>query len=183
MKAKENLNKPDKRLSAVCGLFCPACAIFIATREDPERLKKLAGLSNLSVEDMKCYGCRAEKRLPYCEKCKMAKCAAEKGIDFCGECEEYPCEDLKKFQSQLPHRIELWESQGRIKDVGYEKWFEEMIGYYSCHHCNTINSAYDMACRSCGADPSCTYVGRHGKEIRAHPSTQKLLEAIRKNSR
>ena len=107
----------------------------------------------------------------------------KKNIGFCGECEEYPCEDLKKFQSQLPHRIELWESQRRIKEVGYEKWFEEMIGHYSCHHCNTINSAYDITCQNCGADPGCAYVGLYRKEIITHPSAQKLLKTRRKRRR
>lgn len=165
VKAKESPNRPDKRLSAVCGLFCPACTIYIATREDPERLKNLAKISNLSLEEMKCYGCRSEKRIPYCEKCKMVKCANEKGIDFCGECEEYPCDDLKKFQSELPHRIELWRDQQRIMEVGYKKWFMEATGHYSCHQCNTINSAYDVICRKCEATPSCTYVDLHKKEI------------------
>jgi hypothetical protein len=170
--AKANLNKPDKRLAAVCGLFCPACAVFIGTREDLERLKMLAGMRNLSVEDMKCHGCRSEKRMLYCETCKMLKCAAEKGIDFCVECEEYPCEELKKFQTEFPHRIELWKAQERIKEVGYGKWFEEMIEHYSCHQCKTINSAYDMTCRKCGASPSCTYVGLHGEEVIAYISKQ-----------
>ena len=26
-----------KRLSAVCGLFCPSCTVFIGTKEDPQR--------------------------------------------------------------------------------------------------------------------------------------------------
>jgi hypothetical protein len=170
--AEATLNKPDKRLAAVCGLFCPACSVFIGTREDPERLKMLAEMMNFSVEEMKCYGCRSEKRVPSCENCKMFKCAAEKSIDFCCECEEYPCEELKKFQTEYPHRIELWKAQERIKEVGYEKWFEEMIDHYSCPQCKTINSAYDMICRKCGANPSCTYVGLHGKEVIAYLSKQ-----------
>jgi hypothetical protein len=28
-----------KNLAAVCGLYCEACSLFIATKEDPERLK------------------------------------------------------------------------------------------------------------------------------------------------
>ncbi len=32
----------DKKLAAVCGLFCPACTIYIGTREDPDRLKASA---------------------------------------------------------------------------------------------------------------------------------------------
>ena len=171
-KAKKNY-KPDKRLAAVCGLFCPACTIYIATTEDPKRLKKFAEIAHLSVEDMKCYGCRSEKRQPYCENCKMVACAAKKGIDFCVECDEYPCEELKKFQSAMPHRIELWESMERIREVGHEKWFEEMLSHYSCPRCNTINSAYDISCRTCGADPSCAYVRLHRQEITSHPTQLK----------
>jgi hypothetical protein len=58
----------------------------------------------------------------------MMKCSTEKGIDFCGQCPEYPCADLKTFQAQAPHRSELWKSQERIKEAGYEKWYAEMFG-------------------------------------------------------
>jgi len=157
---------PDKRLAAVCGLFCPACNLYIGTKEDPERLKGIAERFQLPVEKLECEGCRTDKRCFYCEsKCKMAKCAAEKGVDFCGQCPEYPCEELSVFQAEMPHRIELWKNQERIKEVGYEKWYLEMIEHYSCPECHTLNSAYDLACRKCGTTPSCTYVSLHKDEI------------------
>jgi predicted RNA-binding Zn-ribbon protein involved in translation (DUF1610 family) len=59
----------------------------------------------------------------------------------------------------------LWANQERIKEAGYETWFEEMIEHYSCPQCHTINSAYDLTCRKCGTDPSCAYVGLHKEEI------------------
>jgi len=80
----------DKRLAAVCGLYCEACTLFIATKEDPARLKEMAARFQISEEEIKCYGCRSDKRGPYCEICKMYGCAAERGIDFCVECAEYP---------------------------------------------------------------------------------------------
>ncbi len=168
----EHLSKPDKKLAAVCGLFCPSCTIFIA-REEPERLQYFADRFNLSLEETKCYGCRSEKRLPYCESCKMVPCAAEKGVDFCGECDEYPCQHLKEFQAEYPHRIELWESQARIKEVGYEQWFEEMVEHYSCPECQTVNSAYDIKCRKCETEPGCAYVGQNKEEIMQQLSQMK----------
>lgn len=43
MQKKDNCpGKPDKTLAAVCGLYCEACTLFIATKEDPARLKGLA---------------------------------------------------------------------------------------------------------------------------------------------
>jgi len=157
--------KYNKTQAAVCGLFCPACTVFIATQEDPARLKLIANQFGISEEEMKCNGCRSDKRIPYCDTCKLYPCAEEKGIDFCGECTEYPCDDLKEFQSLAPHRFELWEAQEQIVKDGYEKWMEDMIKHYSCSECGTINSTYDSNCRSCGNQPSNKYTEKHGKKI------------------
>lgn len=157
--------QPTKTTSAVCGLFCPSCSIFIATHEDPEKLKQLAELHGQTVEEMQCDGCRADRRTNYCRQCNMAKCVAQKGIDFCGQCDDYPCEELKAFQSCRPHRIELWDSHQRIAEEDYEKWFQAMHDHYSCPECQTINSAYNLECRKCGATPSCGYVKRNQQAI------------------
>ncbi|MBW1704969.1 MAG: DUF3795 domain-containing protein [Deltaproteobacteria bacterium] len=167
---KKDSYQPDKKLSAVCGLFCPACIIFIAQGESPERRKKIAKNLKISVEDLQCDGCRAEKRFSYCDTCKLEPCAAEKGLDFCGECDEYPCGMIREFQAAMPHRIELWENNARIREVGCEKWFEEMLEHYSCPKCNTLNSAYHRACRECGDIPSCSYVDLHSDEIKSYLS-------------
>ena len=172
-----NNGQSDKRLAAVCGLFCPACNAFIGTNDAPERLKMMAERSKRSIEELECEGCRSEKRCFYCnENCEMAKCAAEKGIDFCGECVDYPCAELKVFQAQMPHRIELWKSQERIKEVGYEKWYAEMIEHYSCPECHTLNSAYDMVCRKCSTTPSCNYVNLHKDQINQYWAKIKALD-------
>ena len=165
MKGKNDF-QAQKELTAVCGLFCPSCTVYIGTAEDPDRLKVIADHYGTGAEVWECHGCRSGKRSYFCEnKCKMVACAAEKGIDFCGECEEYPCEELRTFQKERPHRLELWEAQERIKEVGYAQWFDEMLDHYACPRCQTINSAYDSQCRACGAKPSCAYVERHGKEL------------------
>jgi hypothetical protein len=95
----------------------------------------------------------------------MASCAAEKGVSFCSECDQYPCGELKEFQSQAPHRLELWESLDMAKDEGLEAWFDAMHSRYACPGCGAVNSAYDAACRKCGAAPSCSYVETHGEQI------------------
>jgi len=162
-------NIADKKLAAVCGLFCPACHVFIATLEDPDKLAMMAKRFQRPLEEMQCNGCRSEKRCFFCEtKCTMAKCAAGKGVEFCGDCAEYPCKDLKEFQSLAPHRIELWKSHARRKEVGLEAWYAEKIKHYSCPQCRTINSAYDLKCRKCGNDPSCEYVRLHKEAIVMH---------------
>jgi hypothetical protein len=170
MIAAQNKDRtPDKKLSAVCGLFCPSCTVYIASMYDRARLQKLASRFSVTVEEMECHGCRSDKRGLYCNKrCKMSKCAAEKGIEFCGECKDYPCTELKEFQSQMPHRNGLWASQRRIKESGLAKWYSEMLEQYSCLNCGTINSAYDMACRNCATTPSCYYASVYEKEVIKH---------------
>lgn len=166
MQKKENHSgDSEKVLAAVCGLYCEACTLFIATKEDPERLKLLAARFQLSEEVMKCYGCRSAKRGPYCQTCKMFSCAAERGIEFCCDCEDYPCNDLKQFQSERPHRIELWDDLERIRDLGFKHWIKEIKSNYTCPKCQSINSAYDLKCRKCGETPSCQYVCKHKEAI------------------
>ena len=171
MKTATNCNaeiQPEKNLAAVCGLFCRSCGIYLATKEDPERLTHLAEQFGRPVEDIICHGCRADTRFFHCEEnCSFVACAAEKGVDFCGECAEYPCKQLRVFQGEMPHRIELWKSQERIREAGYQTWYQEMTEHYNCPECHTMNSAYAIACRSCGATPSCAYVRLHREQIEA----------------
>lgn len=98
----------------------------------------------------------------------MIECARQKGIEFCGECEEFPCAEIKTFQALKPHRIDLWQSHQRIKEVGYEQWAGEMSEHYACPICHTLNSAYDLVCRKCGNDPSCKYVEINKEAIVSH---------------
>lgn len=157
---------PQKALSAICGLFCAACPVYIGTVEDRPRLEKMAEQFGRPLEDMECEGCRSENICALCkEKCKMLACAVEKGIDFCVQCEEFPCDDLKEFQAAMPNRIELWKSLKRIKEAGYEQWYMEMLEHYACPECGAINSVRDDSCRKCSFTPSCRYVEIHRKEI------------------
>lgn len=162
---KDHTKAVNIKSAAVCGLYCEACSWFIATAEDPLRLQRLAAQMHFTEEESRCYGCRSDKKLAYCETCKMFTCASERGIDFCSDCKEYPCNDLKEFQSAMPHRIELWGNLERIRVVGYEQWRKEVRGHYTCPECQTLNSAYDLKCRKCGAEPSCRYVTEHRQEI------------------
>jgi hypothetical protein len=130
--------EPEMKTAAICGLFCPSCAIFIATKDDPARLKALAAARNQSVEETRCEGCRTDCRTKYCDSCVMAECAMKKGLEFCSECAEYPCADLKEFQSLRPHRLELWQSLALVKEQGFENWYRQMTAEYSCPECATL---------------------------------------------
>jgi len=162
-----NRPQPNKTLTAVCGLFCPSCTIYIGSTTDPARLERMAAQRGVDVQSLHCKGCRSDKRYLFCATCYMCKCAAAKGHDFCGACDEYPCQELRDFQAKMPHRLDLWATQERIQQVGWETWFEEMLERYACPECGAINSAYDAVCYVCGHSPSCAYVAEHGDAVRA----------------
>ncbi len=150
---------PDKALVSVCGLFCHACGVYYSTLENnEENLKKIALRMNLPYEKVRCTGCRTQTKMEFCKDCFMIKCADERGVDFCGQCNEFPCDGFKEFQSKMPHRVELWKSQERIKEIGWEAWFNEMIEHYTCKECGTMNGWYDFSCRECGHTPGSTFV-------------------------
>lgn len=158
--------QPDKKLAAVCGLFCPGCSLFIATHEEPARLDGLAARMGRTVDDLLCDGCRSDRQSFYCRSmCQMKACAKQKGVDFCGDCQDYPCETLKAFQKEHPHRLELWDSLEQIRERGWEAWFRDRSLHYACEKCGVLNSAYHPHCRACGAVPPCAYVKLHGDEI------------------
>lgn len=157
--------EPDKTFAAVCGLYCRSCRWFIGTTEDPQMLRRLAAERHYTEEEARCYGCRSAKRLVYCRDCKMSACAAERGIDFCSQCGEFPCAELKQFQAAMPHRSDLWANLERIRSAGYRQWLEEIRQDYLCPRCRCLNATYDLKCRKCGHEPSCSHVARHKEEI------------------
>lgn len=159
--------------AAVCGLSCDVCAVYIATREDPNRLQRIATAKGLSLSETSCDGCRSENRYGPCATCFMTRCATERGVAFCGDCPENPCNELRQFQAAMPHRAELWESQALLRKKGLAAWSDEIRQDHACPSCGTINSAYDLSCRACRHTPSCPFVERHEEKIRTHMARQK----------
>jgi hypothetical protein len=162
----------NKELVGACGIFCGACGIFLATQEtDNEKILQYAVVLNQTFEETLCDGCGAKRKSLHCfRKCIFINCKWENGVDFCIECEKFPCMSLIEFKSKMAHRIEIIESQNRMKEIGMENWLYEMQDYFSCPRCNTINSAYHLICRNCGEMPSCKFVSEHRNEIEQYLS-------------
>jgi hypothetical protein len=154
-------------MAAVCGLFCPACTIYIASHEDPQRRARLARGFGVSEEKVYCEGCRSQRRLGYCSDCFMFACAHERGFTTCGECPQCPCPPLETFVAERPHRAEIYRDLASIVEIGTEAWTAEAAARNTCPDCGTLNSIYDLHCWKCGRDPSTPYVAEHREEIRA----------------
>lgn len=151
--------------AAICGLFCDSCGLYIGTKEEPERLTRLAAKYGKTVEDVTCEGCRSEVLSFYCKDCGIKRCALEKGIAFCSECDDYPCAELEAFKRLLPHRNDIYKSLDHIATDGVESWLERMDSDHGCAACGTLNSPYDILCRKCGHTPPSGYHERHKEAI------------------
>ena len=155
-------------LAATCGLFCGACSVYIATKEDPERLKRISSKFEIPEEVALCTGCGSDKRFSSCAGCGFSACAKEKELAFCSECPDFPCKELKDFQAALPHRLDLWEDLEQARHLKPGDWVAKVQQKYTCSRCGTVNSAYDLSCRECGHAPSCDFVERHMEAIKKH---------------
>ena len=151
--------------AAYCGLYCESCSLYIGTQSEQARLEILAQRYTKTIEEMKCRGCRSDELSFYCRTCKMKACIKEKGLNFCSECTEYPCSVLNEFQSQMPHRAELFESLDYVRDNGYNQWCEKMNTDFGCEECGTINSIYDIKCRKCAHTPPNPFAQRNQSTI------------------
>lgn len=152
--------------AAVCGLWCGACSLHLATLEGGDRLKSLAKRLELSIEDARCQGCRSDTLFQHCRACSFRDCAAERKLQFCAECVDFPCEKLQAFQAEKPHRADLWRDAQRLRDVGGEAWLAEIPARYACPACTATNSAYDLTCRACGHAPASPFVLEHGEAVK-----------------
>lgn len=160
-------NQNTNELIAACGLYCGGCGVYLATQEnDNDKILYYAVALNQTFEETLCDGCGAKRKSLHCTKiCTFIKCKQEKGVGNCVDCNEFPCESLKDFKSKMPHRAEIFDSLKRLKDVGEEKWLNEMQEYFSCKQCNTANSSYHINCRKCGHTPGSEFVFKHKDAI------------------
>lgn len=161
-------------IAAVCGLYCGACGIYLATQaNDIEKLAHYAAMLGQPLSETRCNGCRSGKKTAYCNSCFMIQCSREKDLSFCGECGEYPCEPLKEFQQMMPHRAELWKAQSRISEIGAVEWVAEMKAYFSCAQCHTGSTSYDLKCPHCGHIPGNGFAGNHRDAISSFLESRK----------
>ena len=159
--------------SSYCGVFCKSCPLYIGTTEEPERLELLAAMMDKKTEDLKCHGCRSDTVSYYCADCRLKNCAENRDLSNCRQCGEYPCSSLKEFQAEMPHRAELWDSLDILENEGYDSWVDKLTKNYTCSKCSTLNTAYDISCRSCGNIPGSDFYERNSEKIKQHLSRRK----------
>ncbi|HUW21784.1 MAG TPA: DUF3795 domain-containing protein [Candidatus Bathyarchaeia archaeon] len=107
--------KKNQKYIAMCGLDCSACAAFIATQTDDDKLRKKTAEDwtkryrtdnrnrpPVNPKDINCKGCLSNGPIYlYCHQCKIRKCGFAKNIKSCKQCQLYKCEKLLELQSHF----------------------------------------------------------------------------------
>jgi hypothetical protein len=136
-----------KELLAPCGMYCGVCGIYMASRDDDEKLKgKLAKAYAVTPEQIACKGCLSDEKFVYCQVCGIRACVVAKNYDGCHQCEEFPCQLIDDFPVAVGKKVILRSVPAR-KKLGTEKWVKEEEDRYRCPHCG--NRVFRGA-RRCG---------------------------------
>jgi hypothetical protein len=137
-----------------CGLYCGACGIYRAERDDPEYRKRLATHFNCPVEKVRCQGCSALTSDCWGFDCKFVKCLNAKGYQFCYECPEYEnrsCEMFEKFAKEYLEEdgVDCRKNLAMIKDGKIEKWLNLSEKFYTCKFCGKPIVVGAKKCHHC----------------------------------
>ena len=129
-KLRQNETVDYEYMTAPCGLQCFECYLFLA-QFDNEIAEAIAGVHNVSIDEIKCKGCRAEdgRCAHLTMECRVYKCIEKTDMKTCAECNDFPCEYLHPYSDQAmkPHNTKVF-NLCRIKNIGIEKWAKKEAG-------------------------------------------------------
>lgn len=161
-KAQEG-SKKGENLVAVCGLYCGACPMYLATQDPDEQKRKeliqrfSSDPRKLTWEDIQCDGCLGNGHLAsFCRNEAIRLCPRSKSnVTYCSDCPDFPCERISKFNNDgMLHHAEVLENLRQIKKVGIKEWTKREEERWSCPQCRARIAWYDAKCSKCGAKRS-----------------------------
>ena len=153
----------DKHLVAVCGLYCGACPMYLATHSNDEQKQKAlieqfsSGPMKLSWEDIQCDGCLGNGRLAtFCRDEAIRLCPTSKSsVARCSDCPDFPCPRITDFNNDgMLHHAEVLKNLRHIRKIGIKDWAKREKEHWGCPQCHAPIAWYDKECSSCGTERS-----------------------------
>ena len=151
----------NKDLMAPCGLYCGLCGVYIATRDNNDKFKKVMGnLYGTPPEETGCLGCRQadppKKLYGYCKLCTIRDCVREKGYYSCHQCDDWPCEMITNFglatgRRVMERTIPVWREKAALlgDEEGSVEWARSECERYHCSSCGSPLFRGAQRCRVC----------------------------------
>ena len=88
----------NKNLVGRCGLYCGACSIYRAYKDDGEYLKLLVENFKCLQEKVRCEGCMALTPESWGYDCKIVQGLRRKGLEFRYECKKHDDKTCEKYE-------------------------------------------------------------------------------------
>lgn len=146
-----------KALVGRCGLYCGACVIYRAERDDPAWRRRLGEQFRCPPEKVRCEGCGALTPDCWGNDCELVRCMNEKGYVFCYECPDYDTKSCDKYE-QLWRRyseedgVDLRRNLAVIKKGKVEEWLGECKSRFTCPHCGKPVASGARKCHHCNRE-------------------------------
>lgn len=144
----------DYSLVGKCGLYCGACTIYRAERDDQDWRGRLASKFNCSSEQVKCNGCGSLTGACWGNGCKIVLCLRSKGQEFCHECDEFKANSCEKFSGVADRyfqssKVDLRANLTMIQNGEVEEWLKQSEQRFSCKNCGKPTVAGSKSCHHC----------------------------------
>lgn len=147
-----------EHLGAVCGLYCGACTLYRARKDDNtekvlEMYQQRYPNKEVAIEELRCEGCLSNGPLsPHCYQCEIRQCAAEKpGVTRCSDCPDFPCPLITRFSTDgVRHHAEVLKNIHRQQELGVYEWLQEEYERMRCQCCGVSLDWYAQSCHRCG---------------------------------
>jgi hypothetical protein len=119
-------------LTAIRGIDCFNCEFFHTNIDEffktmPSEKRAMFASRDMTIEKIRCKGCKNGSCTTIGGKCDTLECAKEKDMEFCYECAQFPCsrlQPLADYAATAPHNLKVYNLMA-IKNRGIEAWAAE----------------------------------------------------------
>lgn len=148
----------EGNLIGKCGLYCGACVIYRAERDNQEWRGKIADSYKCDIEQVRCNGCGDLSSECWGNECKIVLCTRAKGVNYCSECQEYISDSCNKFKDlcndYLEAGVNLRDNLVHIQEGRAEEWLQESQRKFACKACGKPLVVWTKKCHHCGVEIS-----------------------------
>jgi len=139
-----------------CGLYCGACSIYRAYKDDGEYLRRLAKRFKCPPKKVRCEGCQVLTPECWGNNCKIVQCLRARNYEFCYECPKYEKGSCSKFEKlakgYLEDNVDIRVNLERIKSSKIKEWLKESKKRFKCPYCKEPLPEGSKKCYHCGKE-------------------------------
>jgi len=139
-----------------CGLYCGACTIYRAYKDDGDYRSRVATFFKCPPEKVRCEGCQALTSECWGKDCEIVQCTESKGFGFCYECPEFDSRSCMKFEDLAKRYIEdgvdVRAHLDRIKSGQVDARLRESRERFRCPSCGKPLPEGRKNCYHCGKE-------------------------------